>query len=349
MYIKAFDKNFKIGSKKFNIGEIYNKKDNNFSKEFEIFDSLEKSLYYYPSNARYFEVKPLKEVYEVKPYYSHKCTNEYVIVRELSIEDLVELDTTGEWILHYAITLLDNVKNHRDWLDFYISYYSQYYEEITYEEECNMENLYNVKDKNINLKYLEENLLKKENLDSSIYFLFPYYIENCNIKEFQEKVLQTDTKGDYIYEFASIEGSDLRLLEDKLLEIDKVGENLYNFSMRYEKANISKIQDKILNIDKTGEFIYKFWNNIINSDKKLLEERLLEVDKTGKWIFRFILNNSEIQNNISLINKYRDKLIEVDKKGIYRTRFADELKSWVRLIDYDLKESIELLTKNIDK
>ena len=101
MYIKAFDKNLKCRGFQYEVGETYttDKEIELCVHGFHFCDNLSNTLKYYRAYSRYCEIIPGKHIKKDECKY---VTNSITIVRELTLSELIEKDTTGQWCYNYA-------------------------------------------------------------------------------------------------------------------------------------------------------------------------------------------------------------------------------------------------------
>ena len=103
MYIKAFNKDFKCSGFQYEIGKEYiiDAEPILCRRGFHFCKSLNDTMNYYKNifHARYCIVKPLGMVVEGE---NKLVTNHIYIDRELSFNELIELDKDGEWCCWFA-------------------------------------------------------------------------------------------------------------------------------------------------------------------------------------------------------------------------------------------------------
>jgi len=101
MYIKAFTEDLKCRGFQYEIGKTYttDKEIKLCGYGFHFCDDLCDTLIFYNAYSRYCEIIPDKHTLKDENKY---VTNSITIVRELTLAELIDLDTTGEWCYNYA-------------------------------------------------------------------------------------------------------------------------------------------------------------------------------------------------------------------------------------------------------
>lgn len=229
MYIKIFNNDLSSKNFKYEIGKIYNLEGElQYCKNgFYFYDNLNDILEYYSVNSRYYLVEPLGDIiHEFKCY----VTNKIKIIRELCLNELLELDNTGKWSFEY-LKLNKNLK---------------------------LEIINKIKD----------NILKKDKTGEYIYS-FTYFVNPIEINDLQNKLVEINSKCIWIYQFAlNISNANINLLQNKIINTDKVGNWLFYFSKYIKNSDIKLLLDKIIEVDKTGKWIYQFAINISSISEK---------------------------------------------------------------------------------
>ena len=108
MFIKVFNHNLKVHNQQFKIGKTYSAR--NIEEFFSYYKDINDTIYDAElcGGIRYCEVKPIGKLTK---RYGRLITNKIKIIRELTIEELINLDTTGEWCCD-LIVKMDVVKRH---------------------------------------------------------------------------------------------------------------------------------------------------------------------------------------------------------------------------------------------
>ena len=201
MYIKAFDKNLKCRGFQYEVGKTYTT-----DKEIELCDNLSNTLKYYQIYSRYCEVIPGKHIKKDECKY---VTNSITIVRELTLSELIEKDTTGEWCYYYAYLvpgadreLLQAAVIEKYTTGKWCCYYAKYISGADRE-------------------LLQAAIIGKDTTGRWCYN-YAYFVPGADRELLQAEVIKKDTTGRWCYNYACwIPGADRELLEYVAIEKDK--------------------------------------------------------------------------------------------------------------------------------
>ena len=118
------------------------------------------------------------------------------------------------------------------------------------------------------------------------------------IKKAQEKLIELDKKGEYIYKLAykltKQNKPGKETLQNALLQLDtpQANEWLYNFALKIKGANVTEIEEKIIQNDKSGEWIYKFAKDVKEANIEKLQKAIESIpydykSESTMWKDRF--------------------------------------------------------------
>jgi len=106
MYIKALDNNLMCRGIQYKIGQTYKvRKNSPMSKKFYCHKKLEDTIDWLGMPGRYCEIELSGDVIQDGEL---AIVNEITIIRELFLDELIELDDTGEWCMYRASNANDD-------------------------------------------------------------------------------------------------------------------------------------------------------------------------------------------------------------------------------------------------
>lgn len=131
------------------------------------------------------------------------------IIKELTFDECVQYDKTGEWCYEYAGKIKGaDIKRLQDAVIEKDKYGELCYRFAKYVEGAD-------------IKRLQDAVIEKDK-EGEYCYKFGLWVEGCDINTLQDAVIEKDKYGDWCYLFASdVFGADIKKLKDALIKKDK--------------------------------------------------------------------------------------------------------------------------------
>lgn len=252
MYIKIFNTNLD----NYKVGETYSIKENlSINNNFVFYENLNdiNSSNHVLTHSHYYIVKPKgKVLLQGKKF----LTNAIKIEKELTIDDLIKLDSYGSWTFNYLFYNYELLSKKR-------------------------------------IKYLQEKIIKKD-LNGNWCYLLAKDIPYTDLHLLQHEVIKKDINGMICYDFISnIKGCNVFLLQKAIIEKDNIGQYVsYLCDIPLKGINIRLVIDNVIKKDKIGQWSFYCFvrcNKLTQLDRAKLMKHIFKIDRVGTY--KKALNN----------------------------------------------------------
>lgn len=160
---------------------------------------------------------------------------------------------------------------------------------------------------------LDRILSLKNNNNCSMVLEFVKKVPNCNLEKALDYLLENDTVGKYLIEFACVTNG---FSSDKIVEhisnMDSDGKLSFLFALNIDNCDISRLKDKVLKINKPELFYNLFISNLNSKNKETYLKQIDKIDDDGQ-IIKLLHDNISKRFNDEDLEKLHNMIVSKQK------------------------------------